>query len=127
MEESASAAAEPAALDEMVRRLHGGADHVLVFERPDLQEEALAVIPHDRIASLTREVEERGHWRGRDAELKALMTWFKRDFFRWCQKPKCDTCGKGGKSVRGVGTAPPNEEERRGWASLVELYQVGAS
>lgn len=31
--------------------------------------------------------------KGQVPQLKALLKWFKSEFFTWCDKPKCPKCG----------------------------------
>lgn len=52
-----------------------------------------------------------------------LLKWFKRDFFSWTNKPKCDRCGIAGPRVESIGMTGPNAAEERGWAGRVELYK----
>ena len=58
--------------------------------------------------------------RGRHMFLVHLLKWFKKDFFKWCNAPPCDTCGSGNCQPRGSGV--PTEDERRWGAHRVEVY-----
>ena len=31
--------------------------------------------------------------------VKILLKWFKKDFFTWCNKPKCPQCGQNDKNI----------------------------
>ena len=72
---------------------------------------ALSVIPEE-IQKKTDQVEQ----------LKALLAWFKNDFFKWTDRPDCTTCGNPGKNLIPCGAGQPNEEEKEGMAGMVELY-----
>jgi len=55
--------------------------------------------------------------------LKALLKWFKEDFFTWCDKPTCPKCNMKDKvDNTGMGDPTPSEREE-GHASRVELYK----
>ena len=56
-----------------------------------------------------------GEW-----ELRALLRWFKSDFFRWVDRPCCALTGE---PTELVGMGQPTEEERAGGASRVEVYK----
>jgi hypothetical protein len=44
--------------------------------------------------------------------LHGLLKWFKRDFFKWCNKPECATpqCGGKGPSIEGMGAVQSSGE-----------------
>ena len=53
--------------------------------------------------------------------VKELLHWYKKDFFSWCNKPKCPICDSD-KSIRGLGACGSNEFERKYQAFRTELY-----
>ena len=56
--------------------------------------------------------------------MKSLLRWFKLDFFKWCNKPDCESCSEGrGSAMESIGSTPVTEEERRHGASRCELYR----
>ncbi|CAN0600944.1 unnamed protein product, partial [Ectocarpus sp. 12 AP-2014] len=48
--------------------------------------------------------------------------WFKKDFFKWTNKPSCSGCGARGACMQGKGGCAPTSEEASSKASVVELY-----
>lgn len=59
--------------------------------------------------------------------IRALMKWFKRDFFKWCNSPPCEFCDKGTQYMKHFSQEPPNSiEKSEGWAGRVEIYQCQA-
>eukprot|EP00967_Tisochrysis_lutea_P150938 scaffold292800_cov30-Tisochrysis_lutea.AAC.1 len=54
------------------------------------------------------------------SELMVLLRWFKRDFFVWVDRPKCEATGG---ATEFVGMAPPTVEEQRWGAQRVEVYR----
>ena len=59
-----------------------------------------------------------------DAVLLRALRWFKREFFTWCDKPACKTCGF--KDVRHEGMGEPTAEERAHDAGRGRDVQVPA-
>lgn len=60
-------------------------------------------------------------------QLKALLAWFKQDFFKWTDKPACPDCKPSDPSkIESKGGANPTPEEHEGMARRVEVYQCSA-
>jgi len=55
-------------------------------------------------------------------QLKALLKWFKYEFFTWCDKPKCPKCGLNDMVNGGVSLLPTHKENFEGHARAVEGY-----
>lgn len=56
--------------------------------------------------------------------MKALLRWFKLDFFKWCNKPDCECCSEGrGAAMEPLGSSPVTDEERRYGAARCEIYR----
>ncbi|CAN0542187.1 unnamed protein product, partial [Scytosiphon promiscuus] len=50
-------------------------------------------------------------------------SWFKKDFFKWTNKPPCSACGARGASMESKGVHGPNLGEAAYMASRVEVYK----
>lgn len=121
-------------------RLESGVRTALAFEDPAARAHALSVVPVDRLeaeaAALVAESEAAANAHDaedgddtagakplslEDAVLLRALRWFKREFFAWCDKPACKTCGF--KDVRHEGMGEPTAEERAHDAGRVETYR----
>jgi peptide-N4-(N-acetyl-beta-glucosaminyl)asparagine amidase len=53
--------------------------------------------------------------------VKELLHWYKKEFFSWCNKPKCPLCDSD-KNIQNLGACRSNEFEKKYQAFTTELY-----
>ena len=81
------------------------------YKDPEMQKKIKEIIPQ-RPPGSTSEV-----------YVKMLLKWFKKEFFSWCNKPKCPTCGQNDKNYKVLSYRDkPNEEEKKFLAYRTERY-----
>ncbi|KAI1427569.1 hypothetical protein F5Y12DRAFT_712103 [Xylaria sp. FL1777] len=104
----------------------------LGWENSGLLDEALRRIPLSRIyddaenefntfRAIAMSIESpRPDWGYEDCVVRALMRWFRRDYFTWVNNPVCDACLH---PTVSKGVTGPTQEENIFGALRVELYQ----
>eukprot|EP00026_Physarum_polycephalum_P003463 Phypoly_transcript_03475.p1 GENE.Phypoly_transcript_03475~~Phypoly_transcript_03475.p1 ORF type:complete len:778 (+),score=103.78 Phypoly_transcript_03475:100-2334(+) len=92
---------------QLINRFKAQYSLVAMYEQPELQAMALSCIPLEIQQATGKQ------------QVIDLLAWFKTQFFKWVDKPPCDSCGG---STRGAGVVAPSSEDQMYRANTVELY-----
>ena len=88
-----------------------------IYQVPSHQAKALEVVPVLQL-HLDAQTPKKSY---SEEFFKKLLNWFKIDFFKWVDKPRCGQCSSVSTSLVN-GKAPPTLQEAKGLATVVELY-----
>lgn len=95
--------------------------HPQRYQKPGLLDTALEAIDLGRIYSDADSASEQDTSLGyQDHVIKALLRWFKEDYFTWVNSPVCDTCGS---DTVAIGTMRATDEEVKDGAQRTELFR----
>ncbi|KAI8908714.1 hypothetical protein DFJ77DRAFT_127330 [Powellomyces hirtus] len=102
-------------------KLRGTIDQFAEYDKIELQDVAREAIPIDRLHSEAHaQVEANPKTQFHDHLVKALLRWFKNEYFTWVNSPPCQHCQSPTTAVGGVNPTP---EEIRYQCGRVELYK----
>lgn len=91
------------------------------YQRPGLLDKALEALDLGKVYSWADSIGEEhpdlGH---QDCVIKALLKYFKTEFFTWITSPPCSQCGS---DTQAISAQKPNLEEHRKGASRTEIYR----
>ena len=86
-------------------------ERLKAYKEPEMQKKIKEIIPPRPPNSTSEQY------------VKLLLKWFKKEFFTWCNKPKCPGCGENDKNYKPLNyNGKPNEEENKFWAYRTEQY-----
>ena len=125
-------------------RLRGGLGRCAEYEDEVAKTCAVSAMPMEAIEKEARKIAERvsssgddeeggGGGGGRsdgkqledeDAKLLAVLAWFKREFFVWVDKPKCEGCGDANTRLLRTETVDMTAEERETLTVLLAQAQL---
>ncbi len=112
--------------NELLVRIKQGIDTVCRYEILQYQQEALNVIDYNRIIHHINEYRiKKPDCNEEILFVQGLIAWFKRDFFKWCNKPSCIICNssKNMSLIRNDSAKTANEIGPEYLVSRVEVYQ----
>lgn len=113
--------------NELLMRIKQGIDTVLRYELLEYQQEALQVIDYNRIIHHINEFRSKkpDYCNEELLFMQGLLAWFKRDFFKWCNKPLCITCNNSKNMVLlgNESASAANEVGPEYLVSRVEVYK----
>jgi len=102
----------------MVQRLEGYSKQAQAYADAEKRRTAIEALPR-RLAPGSGAAAT-----ARDGALLGdVLRWFKEEFFRWTDRPKCSRCGVA--ATESAGMAPASDEELRYGATRVEAWRCG--
>lgn len=108
---------------QFLARVKSSYAHVKTYSDGSLQQQAREAVPEAALEARAREtVSKCPGVSFRDALLLELLHWFKKDFFKWTDKPGCGTCSGASDTMKAIGATMPSPEERLGAAGVTEIY-----
>ncbi|CCC69183.1 hypothetical protein NCAS_0C01930 [Naumovozyma castellii] len=93
-----------------------------IYENGDWYSIVLEVMDLDLIYKNVDEQDLKSDDEYPDVLVRELLRYFKQDFFKWCDKPECHTCGNSDR-VQFHSTEPPNSEEAKYECGSVEVFR----
>ncbi|KAK9321801.1 hypothetical protein V1517DRAFT_325425 [Lipomyces orientalis] len=103
------------------RELHNLSRTPLAFEDQALLDEALEALPLERLYSEAEQAAENDEsWGMQDHLIRAVLKWFREDFFTWVNEPACTNCSG---ATAAIGATAPTPQELGEGAGRVELYE----
>lgn len=94
-----------------------------IYDNGDWHSKVLETLDLDTIYSNVDKMPLESQDQYSDNLVKELLRYFKQDFFSWCNKPDCTSCGASGDDISGIGTTRPNSEEAKYRCGVVEVYR----
>ncbi len=79
------------------------------YKDPETQKKIREIVPKRKENSTSKEY------------VKELLHWYKKEFFSWCNKPKCPLCDSD-KNIQPLGTCRSNDFEKKYQSYNTELY-----
>ncbi|VDK23501.1 unnamed protein product [Taenia asiatica] len=109
----------------LLSKLENYRHDVALYANPAYQALARKAVPLDSLLKEAAELNKTSPTKvGPYSLLRALLRWFKEDFFTWVQDRVCDKCGSVMTSISGL---PTEAESKEGSAHLVEIYTCPTS
>ena len=85
---------------------------LISYKNPELQNQIKKIIP------------PRPEGTNSEQYVKLLLKWFKKDYFTWCNKPKCPKCGQNENNLTSITyIGKPNASELKYLAYKTEIYK----
>jgi peptide-N4-(N-acetyl-beta-glucosaminyl)asparagine amidase len=97
-----------------------GLQRVQQYEDKSIQAKIQAKLPLKDLEQRTADNMKISKLAYKDEFVKTLLSWFRNEFFSWCDQPMCKSCNQKGQYVE---TQSPSNEESRWLASRTEVYK----
>ena len=96
---------------EFMEIIHLFEERIASYKDKEMQKKIIEIIPKRPLGSTSEQY------------VKILLKWYKKEFFSWCNKPKCPQCGQNDKNLSVISYGDkPNSEEKNFLAYRTEKY-----
>lgn len=113
-------------MEKFIAAVKGYHEKIMTYENAETQAAALKVVPMEALTTKGNELHDKERSKyptPRHGFLKALLTWFKEEFYTWVDTPLCWSCGS---KTSLSGTTAPSAQEQVHEASRTELYSCAS-
>jgi len=102
------------------RSVKFGMQRVKMYESDEIKKKVISHVPIEDLKAESLENSVLSKLDLKDEFVKSLLKWFRKIFFKWCDKPICNNCNTKCSNI--IETVSSNDEEQKWLAFQTELY-----
>ena len=94
-----------------------------MYDEPGVQKQVLSAIPLKSLEEKSELNAKQNNTAFKDELVKSLLYWYKKEFFSWCDSPKCSNCSG---ATKFLSSQRSSTDEAKHLASNTEIYKCGS-